>query len=349
MREKTKIVATALLAGATLASCSADNALPLTVDAGNRSLSKLPFVIAWEQGLFEKHGLKIEMVIPGPEFEGGKEIPAETDLWTRAKRAVGLEEQSVDVYIMGGTPMMMRAVQNPDAPHLIDIGSTDCAVRSHIIGRKGFQAASLEDLKGKRFGVSGITNTLGFQARLLAQRMGWDFETEIVLVDVEVDGFEELAADKADVIFVNEIAYAKAKKAGFPVLFDTGTWNEDVAGNSIAVSAEWLKDPMHREAAKRFLMATAEAISIFHQQEATAKRVLLEVNGVQDPDIAQDIYDRGAWLPKKPYACEAGFQKTWDLFQSIGTERFKPSDFYDNSIMKELDESGFLDALYKTP
>ncbi len=320
--------------------------LPLTVDAGNRSLSKLPFVIAWDQDLFRKHGLNVELIIPPAEFEGGKLIPAEVGFWSGLKRRLGMEKQEVAVHIMGGTPMMMRAVQNPADPHMIDIGSTDCAVRSHIVGRKGIKIVALEELKDKRIGVSGATNTLGFQARLLAQRMGWDFETDLKIVDVEMDGFEELDNDTADVIFVNEIAYAKAKKEGYPVLFDTGDWMEEVAGNSIAVSPDWLKDPAHREAAKRFLAATAEAISIFHQQPDTAKRVLREWNGVQDAQIAQDIYDRGAWLPKKPYACEQGFEKTAELYRMMGTDRFKPSDFYDNGVMRELDESGFLDGLY---
>jgi ABC-type nitrate/sulfonate/bicarbonate transport system substrate-binding protein len=332
---------------AALASCSDQDTLPLTVNAGNRSLSKLPFIIAWDQGLYAKHGLDVEMIIPGPEFEGGKEIPARTDFLTSWKRRLGLEAQEIDVEIRGGTPMMMAAVRMPDMPHDIDIGSTDCAVRSHIIGRKGFQAATLEELRGKRVGISGVTNTLGFQARLMAERMGWDFKEAFTIVDVEADGFEELDAGMADVIFVNEIAYAKAKKGGYPVLFDTGEWNEEVAGNSIAVSPEWLKDPTNREAAKRFLMATAEAISLFHQDHDLAKRVLREWNGVQDEQIAQDIVDRGRWLPKKPYACVMGFEKTKALFQDMGTDAFEASDFYDNSLMKELDDSGFLDGLYQ--
>jgi NitT/TauT family transport system substrate-binding protein len=350
MRRAILMAGVALLCAVTTVSCSNDqDMLPLTVNAGNRSLSKLPFIIAYDQGLYAKHGLDIEMIIPGPEFEGGKEIPAEVDFWTGLKRRVGVETQEIDVEIRGGTPMMMAAVRSPDEPHDIDIGSTDCAVRSHIIGRKGFTAATLEDLKGKRLGISGVTNTLGFQARMLAQRMGWNFADAFTIVDVEVDGLEELESGAADAIFVNEIAYAKAKQAGYPVLFDTGDWNEDVAGNSIAVSPEWLEDPTNREASKRFLMAVAEAISLFHKDHDLAKRVLREWNGVSDPQIAQDIVDRGAWLPKKPYACVRGFEKTKELFQDMGTDRFQASDFYDNSIMQELDDSGFLDELYAEP
>jgi ABC-type nitrate/sulfonate/bicarbonate transport system substrate-binding protein len=346
MKRAISMASAALLCAVTTASCGNQDNLSLTVNAGNRSLSKLPFIIAYDQGLYAKHGLDIELIIPGPEFEGGKEIPAEVGFWTGLKRRVGLEAQEIDVEIRGGTPMAMAAVRNPGAPHDIDIGSTDCAVRSHIIGRKGFSVASYEELRGKRIGVSGPTNTLGFQARMLAQRLGSSLNETFTVVDVEADGFEELDAGTADVIFVNEIAYAKAKKEGYPVLFDTGDWNEDVAGNSIAVSPEWLRDPQNREAAKRFLMATAEAISLFHTDHDLAKRVLREWNGVQDPQIAQDIVDRGRWLPKKPYACVAGFEKTMALYQDLGTDKFKASDFYDNSLMQELDDSGFLDGLY---
>lgn len=76
------------------------------------------------------------------------------------------------------------------------------------------------------------------------------------------------------------------------------------------------------------------------------RRVLREWNGVQDDTLARDIIARGAWLPRKPYACVAGLRKTIELFPELGTERFTAEDFYDNSIMEEIDASGFLDDLY---
>ena len=317
---------------------AAPDLLPITLNAGNRSLTKLPLVIAWDQGLFEKHGLDMNLLIPGPDFDGGREIPPKA----------GMEEAEPEAWFRGGTPMLLGAARAPGEPHLIDIGSTDCAVRANIIGRMGIETevASLEDLRGKRIGVSSMTNTLGFQARLLAQRMGWDYQTDITLVDVENDGLEELADGSVDVILVNEIAYSTAKSAGYPVLFDTGDWNEDIGGNSVAVDPVWLQDPINREKARRLMMVIAEAISIFHRQPDLTWRVLREWNGVQDDTLARDIIARGAWLPRKPYACVAGLRKTIELFPELGTERFTAEDFYDNSIMEEIDASGFLDDLY---
>jgi len=310
--------------------------LPLTLDAGNRSLTKLPLIIAWDRGLFEKHGLDMNLLIPASEFEGGKEIPASSP------------DAEPEAWFRGATPMLLRAAQAPEEPHWIDIGSTDCAVRSHIVGRMGIEAevTSLEDLKGKRIGVSGIINTLGFHARLLAQRMGWDYQTDITLVELENDGLEELEAGTVDVILVNEIAYTMAKARGFPDLFNTGDWNEDIAGNSVAVDPIWFQDPVNREKSRRLMMAIAEAISIFHNEPMEVRRILREWNGVQDEAVAQDIMEAGAWLPRKPYACVAGLEKTIELFPEIVQGRVTAEAFYDNSVMENLDASGFLDALY---
>ena len=317
---------------------AAQELLPITLDAGNRSLTKLPLVIAWDQGLFEKHGLDMNLLIPGPDFEGGKEIPPKA----------GMEDAAPEAWFRGGTPMLLAAARAPGEPHLIDIGSTDCAVRANIVGRMGIDAEikTLEDLRGRRIGVSGVTNTLGFQARLLAQRMGWDYRTDITIVDVQNDGLEELADGSVDVVLVNELAYSAAKNMGYPGLFDTGDWNEVIAGNSVAVDPVWLQDPANREKARRLMMAIAEAISIFHRQPDVVRRVLREWNGVQDDALAQDIMERGAWLPRKPYACADGLKKTIELYPDLETGRFAAEDFYDNSIMQEIDASGFLDGLY---
>ena len=36
-----------------------------------------------------------------------------------------------------------------------------------------------------------------------------------------------------------------------------------------------------------------------------------------------------------------------ELYDSAAMRRFKVEDFYDDSFMKELDESGFIDSLYR--
>ncbi len=52
-------------------------------------------------------------------------------------------------------------------------------------------------------------------------------------------------------------------------------------------------------------------------------------------------------MPKKPYPCYEGIDNTFEMYDSYELRKFKPTDFYDDTYIRELDESGFIDGLYK--
>lgn len=52
-------------------------------------------------------------------------------------------------------------------------------------------------------------------------------------------------------------------------------------------------------------------------------------------------------LPRKPYPAVAGIKKTMEVFDAHEMRQHKAEDFYDDSFMRELDRSGFIDNLYK--
>ena len=145
--------------GFTLVIPAQEDLIPLRVEMLTRSINKLPFVIAEDQGLYRKHGLDVKQWMPPPEFEGGIDVDME-------------RPQDPDISVDGGTPMMVALITSAQARHRIMLATTDCVVRWHIVAREGIN--SLEELEGKRLGVSGIGAMTGFVARLLGQRMGWD-------------------------------------------------------------------------------------------------------------------------------------------------------------------------------
>ncbi len=328
------------LVGTSLVACAEEDRIPLRVELGTRGLSKLPFVIAYDQGLYKKHGLDVELFMPPPEFDGGME--ARRGLLTRH----GLRKaKPVDIVVDGATPMMVDTTTNVRAPRQILLASTDCVVRSHIIGRKGLE--TLEELKGKRLGISGhIRTTTSFVALLLAQRMGWNPIRDISLMR---NGWklDSLRSGKVDAIVANERTFAAAGKEGFPILADTRTWNEAIAGNSVQVEPEWLDDGRNREAARRFLKASIEGIAVFHNRPEIALDVLARWHGIVDRQAAQAVYARGETFPIKPYPCYEGIRKTMELYDSNEMRHYEAEDFYDDSILRELDESGFIDGLYE--
>ena len=117
-----------LLSAAGVACTPADpDGLSLVVSVGTRTdMSKLPFVIAADQGLYEKHGLTVELRLPPLEFDGG--IDPRASFWTRVWRRLGFEEYpEVDIHVDGHTPTMVNMTRNSRAPNLIALAATDCS------------------------------------------------------------------------------------------------------------------------------------------------------------------------------------------------------------------------------
>ena len=158
-----------------------------------------------------------------------------------------------------------------------------------------------------------------------------------------------LREGKVDAIVASERWYAIALQEGFPILADTRTWGEPIAGNSVRVEPAWLEDSMNREAASRFLKATVEAIAVFHQNRELAIDVLGRWYGITDRELAEVVYEGGASIPRRPYPCYEGIRKTFELYDSNEMRRYTPDDFYDDSLLQALDESGFIDSLYASP
>jgi len=298
----------------------------------SRSLSKVPFVITYEQGLFEKYGLDVELWIPPEEGESG--IAA----------SQGGRPAHPDILVDGHSPLIYRMVTEANFPAMISLAGGDCLTRTHIIGRPGLER--LEDLKGKRLGINRQRSTTGYVARLLARRMGWDPILDISILEFGRDA-DSLKNRLVDAIVANERSFAQLQKEGYPVLANTRDWSEPMAGNSVMVEREWLSAPGHRDAALRFLKASAEGFALFHRNPELTRQVMTKWNRRMGDDLAETVYDRGDSFPRKPYPCYEGVKKTMEICDSNEMRRYTPKDFYDDSLMRELDESGFLDRLYK--
>ena len=324
---------------ALVVACERGERIPLRVELGTRGLSKLPFVIAYDQGLYDKYGLDVELLMPSPEFDGG--IDARRGLLAR----LGLTtREPADIVVDGAVPMIAKTATNARAKRQIVLASTDCVVRSHVIGRMGVE--TLEALKGKRLGVSGhLGTTTSFVALLLAQRMGWD---PIQDLSIMTNGrqLDFLRSGKIDAIVANERTFAAARREGFPILADTRTWNAAIAGNSVLVEPGWLDEASNRDGAIRFLKASIEVAALFHNRPELALDVLARWNGLVDRQAAETVYERGATISRKPYPCYDGIEKALELYDSHEMRRYVAESFYDDSLMRELDESGFIDALY---
>ena len=136
-----------------------------------------------------------------------------------------------------------------------------------------------------------------------------------------------------------------AAHAGFNPLQDMKEWNIPIAGSGVNVERNWYRN--NREAVTRFVKATIEATALMKNNRAVAARGMGKWYNIQDREQQLMIWSYAASLPPKPYPALEGIKKVMEVFDSHEMRKYKPADFYDDSIVKELDQTGFIDNLYK--
>src|SRR5438094_2901651 len=309
---------------------SPQNLIPVKVELITRAVSKTPVLIAYDKGIYKKYGLDVKLWLPPGEFPGAIEMG-------------GKPMDSPDISVDGGVPMVSAILANR-GPKRLQIATTDCEIRFSIVGKKVM--TSLEEIKGKRLGISNDGAMTGFIYRALGKRMGWVPGKDFIVVE-RAQRFDDLKAGKADAFVADDRYMALAKQEGYPVLADTSTWNQPIAGNSVRVEWNWIKDPRNRDVAMRFLKGTVEGLAIYMNNREETLRVLAKYHGIKDRNVANSIYEEGLKMSRRMEPCAQGFKDMFTLGYT-GLEKYKPTDFYDESFMKELDKSGFIDMVYKT-
>src|SRR5881397_1722060 len=244
----------------------------------------------------------------------------------------------------GGVPMVTAILANR-GPKRLQIATTDCEVRFSIIGQKGMK--SLAEVKGKRLGISNDGAMTGFIYRALGKRMGWVPGKDFTVVE-RAQRFDDLKAGKADAFIADDRYMALAKAEGYPVLADTSTWKQPIAGNGVRVEWNWIKDPTNRDIAMRFLKATFEGMAVYYNNREDTLRVMAKYHGMTDRKLANSVYEEGLKMSREMFPCVQGFKDMFTIGYPAEIQKYKATDFYDETFIAELKKAGFIENVYKT-
>jgi hypothetical protein len=101
--------------------------IKLRVGLGDVSLNKIPFVAAYEAGIYKKNGLEVEQFITPSAAEvarrSGIMVP---------KELVRAGSRDTPIVIGGGSPMIVRWTTDAQADDRVIIACTDAVVRWRI-------------------------------------------------------------------------------------------------------------------------------------------------------------------------------------------------------------------------
>src|SRR2546427_2538655 len=197
------------------------------------SLLQAPLFVAIDAGAFKKYGMDVRYILTG-----ARTIQA----------------------LVGGSVQFAQGVSSRTVPSAV-LGGADAVLIANFVDKLLFtmhsapEINSMQDLKGKVVGVSGIGGSTDFATRLALREAGLVPDKDVAIRGV--GGVPEtVAALKAKVVHAGTLSPPSsfvAQKAGFKMLFDMTRLGVDYVSSGLGVKRASILS--NRLEVKQFLMA----------------------------------------------------------------------------------------------
>ena len=298
--------------------------------------AKLPLWLAQDAGLFEKHGVKVDI----------RAAKSGEDLIERLKR------NEAQIYAATAN-WIVSAIG--DGKDLVFFANTGYSVLK-LVARPEITRA--QDLKGKKVGTGEPNGSQDRITRQALQRLGLNPDKDVTLVSFGSRSIQRLNAllqGEIDATTSNEDNLFELERRGeirkIRILADNESLKLFIgAGVDFAVTRDFLRNS--RAAVKGFVQALSEAIGLARRNRAAAEQIYARYLNISDPGLLEFMYRtyvQGA-IPERPYP------KLENV--ALGIEEFgaKPAlkekraeDLTDLSLLRELEKEGFFDRPGKNP
>jgi NitT/TauT family transport system substrate-binding protein len=295
---------------------------------GSTGANLTPFWVARDAGLYKQYGLDVDIV-----FFRGSTI-AINALATKDAHFGSFGASSSVLAKLGGVDTVLIATA---APGLL----------FYLLVKKEIKNAS--DLKGKKIAISrpGTDSDLG--ARVAVQRLGLG-EKEVSFISLGTDS-ERLGAmlqGVVDATVVTVSGYVTGQKMGFHSILDLGQANIPYEAAGLITTRALMRD--NSDLVMKYVKGFVAGIHYAKTNREPTLKILSKYMRTDDRDVLNASYDYfvGRIIPRVPYVNEKGLQAVIDFIRQRNpqTPNVKASDFMDNRYIKELDDSGFIKALY---
>ena len=304
------------------------------VSLGDVSINKVPQLVAADQGIYAKYGLDVHQTISA----GAARAAAASGVVVPDAYVNRDASAAAPIEVGGGSPMIYGFVTNARGAARVIVLTQEAMAMDHIIAKPGI--AGIQDLKGKRVGFTGVGSVTHFSALSLARKLGWSPDREITLVGGSAT-LDALKQDKVDAILASAMIIALAPQAGFKDIGDLTTYKMPMAGSGIMVDKAYLA--AHRDTVLRFLKADIEATALMQRDRQVFNAALAKWFNIKDPKTQDAMFAFVNKFEKKPYPSVEGIKQVFALYDSPEMRKHRPEEFYDSSLVAELDKSGFLD------
>ena len=288
-----------------------------------------PIWITKEAGLFKKNGLDVNLIfIPGGPTAAASMLAGEV-------QAVAMAGPAVVTSNLAGTDLVMIAgMVNTFAFQIITV--------------KNITAA--QQLKGKRVGVNRFGTAPDIAARFALRRMGID-PSEVTILQLGEQSTRLLAmkAGQLEAAIVLPPITTMAQRDGMNVLMDMSELGAEFQITGLASSQGFINK--NRASAMKLMRSFVEGIHFYKTRKKESMAIIAKYMRTNDTEAVEATWDYFAnkIVPRKPYPTAQGIKALLDLAAKERPEAAKvaPERIMNVSLLKELDDSGYIDRLYQ--
>jgi NitT/TauT family transport system substrate-binding protein len=288
--------------------------------------------IAEEKGLFRKHGIDSEVVLMGGASAGGVSSLIAGDVQFLAGGGGGVINAG-----LGGADVVMIA-------SIVNKGVQRVMARSEL--------KRPEDLRGRKIGVT----RLGAASHLVLLIMlrGWNMSpSDVQTIQVGSSPAMMAALEKGgiDAAVLTEPTFFFAEDQGYRTLADLADMDIYYLHSMIDTTRAYLRT--HRELALRFMKGYVEGIAYFKKNrkesiDVLGKKLRTAPAQAKYLERSHTLYSSG-YFENAPYVSVKGVTTLLDFYAKDNprARSANAQSFFDNSLVKELDDSGFIKKLYE--
>ncbi len=283
-----------------------------------------------EAGIFKENGLDVQLI-----FIGSSTIVTQA-----------LIAGDVPIVIMSGTTAINSSLAGSD---LVMVASTKKdPAQAYLVTSKEITEPS--QLRGKKLGVSRLGASSDFLLRYLLKRIGLVPDKDVTIVQVgsspvRMAALVNRAIDATALSFEEMMV---AKKVGFNLLLDISKLGIESLNSDAVTTRRFIRES--REIVQRFVKAIVKGVHFYANNKKFSMEVIARYTKSRDMEKIELGYDYNAKIYlKKPYPAIKGIQLALEELseRNPAAKTAKPEQFMDLSFVKELDQSGYIDGLYR--
>lgn len=294
------------------------------------SAGVLPLWIAKETGIFMRNGLDVQAV--------------------RVHAAVGvmaLLSGELQFVLASGPVVVESALRGSNALYVAcGMSTLDFA----LVSRPEIKRA--EQLKGTTIGLSAFRGANPTATRFALHKLGLALkDVSLIVVGGTNERIASLRAAKIQATLFSPPQNFAAQREGFNILADVADLGLPFVHIGLATTRGFIRD--NPDVVRRYVKSHVEAIYLMKTDRETGLKVLGKYLGqIKDRDILEKTYDGAVSdnkISRKQYPSLPGLKMALDLLaeENPKASSARPEDFVDARFIKELDDSGYIDGLYK--